>query len=108
MSIEETSVIDFVSIDPETGVILSVSDHLEWNSEVEHLRLLQEQINTYCQYVENGQLYDEYPQTRAKRPRISIVFFPQPPARCEAFLQRVKTLLANEGFDFEWKQYRGS
>jgi hypothetical protein len=76
MAIDETSVIDLVSVDDANKVNLTISDHLDWAETGKHLVLLQEKIDTYWRYVENGQLYDEYPQTRDRRPAIEVVFFP--------------------------------
>jgi hypothetical protein len=106
MSVQNTSVVDFVSLDDQGGVILTISDHLAWTPECEHFLLLQEKINTYCKYIENGQIYDEYPQTRDRRPLISVVFFHDLTPKAEAFLQKVKAVLVREGFDLEWKKYQ--
>ncbi len=56
MAIDETSVIDFVSVHDANNVNLTISDHLDWAEMEKHLMLLQEKINTHCKYVENGQL----------------------------------------------------
>jgi hypothetical protein len=37
MSVENTKVIDVVSIDLDGNAILSISDHLEWDDKNEHL-----------------------------------------------------------------------
>ena len=44
MSIEQPDTVDFVSIDDETGrALLTISDHLRWDTEEgTHLLLLQE------------------------------------------------------------------
>ncbi|OGL65770.1 hypothetical protein A2753_02785 [Candidatus Uhrbacteria bacterium RIFCSPHIGHO2_01_FULL_47_11] len=39
MSIEQTSVVDFVSINKEGEVMLTISDHLEWDEKNEHVVL---------------------------------------------------------------------
>lgn len=105
MAIQDTTVIDFVSLDSRGNVVLTVSDHLDWTAEQNHLLLLQEKINTYCTYVENGQLYDEFPESRDRRPLISLVLFHEATPKAAAFLAKVKTVLDTEGFSFEWKPY---
>jgi len=107
MAIDETSIIDFVSVDDRDNVTLTISDHLDWAATQDHLLLLQEKINTYCKYVENGQLYDEYPETRDRRPVIKIVFFHTPVKEAERFLEKVKLTLEREGFSFCWGLYQG-
>lgn len=106
MSIEETSVIDFVSTDERGSVILTITDHLDWSSEEKHLLLLQEKINAYCQYIENGQIYDEYPEVRDMRPIISVVLFHELTSKAESFFRKVSEVLGAEGFGFELQNYR--
>ncbi len=108
MAVDETSIIDFVSVDDLNNVNLTISDHLDWSATQEHLFLLQEKINTYCKYVEDGQLYDEYPQTRDRRPAIEVMFFHKPVAEAEQFLAKVKSILEQDGFSFSWAVYQGS
>ena len=44
MTIQETAQIDFIGLNDSTGeVVLTISDHLEWNNN--HLVLLQEKLN---------------------------------------------------------------
>lgn len=107
MSIENVSVIDFVSIDKEAVVKLSISDHLDWTDEVRHMIFLQEKINNYCTYINNGQLYEEYPAARDRCVVISLVYFHDPTVKGEAFLAKVRGALGHEGIAFEWKIYQG-
>ena len=53
LSIEQTDVVDFMGIDKLTGeIVLTISDHLEWNdADEEHLWLLQEKINAYLRFI---------------------------------------------------------
>ena len=44
MSVEILNVIDFVSSDKNGNVVLTISDHLEWDEENNHLLLLQDKI----------------------------------------------------------------
>ncbi|HPK29581.1 MAG TPA: hypothetical protein PK979_00885 [Bacteroidales bacterium] len=55
MSVENRMIIDFIS-EKEDNVILTISDHLEWDEENEHIFLLQEKINDYLIAIESGQL----------------------------------------------------
>src|SRR3982751_2477206 len=103
MSVENPTIVDFVSLDKAGGVVLTISDHLEWNDEQNHLALLQQKINTYCIYIESGQIYDEYPKARDRRPLINVVLFHDPTLEAEVFFAKVRTLLEAEGFDFGWK-----
>ncbi len=47
MSVEQTDVVDIVSVDKRSGhVVLTVSDHLDWSDSLAHQRVLQEKLNS--------------------------------------------------------------
>lgn len=73
MTIEQNNVIDFISIDPNDNLVLTISDHLTWDDEMRHLLLLQEKINTYLRFLESGEVYEHYPEDRAKNVIINVV-----------------------------------
>lgn len=52
MSVENSKVIDFIS-DKEDKIVLTISDHLEWDNDNEHIYLLQEKINAYLMAIES-------------------------------------------------------
>lgn len=67
MTVEQTDVIDFISVEKETGIVkLSISDHLDWNQESCHLFLLQEKINSYLRFIENDELINACPDAAGK------------------------------------------
>lgn len=48
MSVDNPNVIDFISEQDDDKVVLTISDHLEWDDEDNnHLYLLQEKVNAY-------------------------------------------------------------
>lgn len=47
MSIDQSETVDIISQAPDGTVVLTISDHLEWDAENEHLLLLQEKLNSY-------------------------------------------------------------
>lgn len=65
MTIENSRVIDLLSIDKERNkVVLSIVDHLEWDqNDDNHLWLLQEKINAYIEVIESGEMVETYPET---------------------------------------------
>ena len=56
MAIDNPNVIDFISVDGAGRLVLTISDHMEWDLGREHLFALQEKINSYLSFVETGQL----------------------------------------------------
>ncbi|HGG9806199.1 TPA: DUF6572 domain-containing protein, partial [Neisseria meningitidis] len=71
MSILEENVIDSASI--ENGIlILTISDHLKWDNE--HLFLLQEKINSYIQYIESGQIFEDFGESSYETIEIQLIY----------------------------------
>jgi hypothetical protein len=74
MTVEQTNVVDIAHIDRESGdVFLSISDHLEWDEDGEHLLLLQNKINMYVHFVESGEIYERFPQYAGKKVVIEVI-----------------------------------
>lgn len=75
MSIDQTDVVDFVTIEEQSGdVLLTISDHLFWGeNDSEHMYLLQEKINTYLRFIESGEIFTKFPMTKGKNIAINVV-----------------------------------
>ena len=100
MSVENSKVIDVVNIDLNGDVIFTISDHLEWKDDNEHILLLQEKINAYLSAIESEDLYKQYPDAKGRHAIISVVAKYTPNEDGEIFIQRVKDALADEGYGF--------
>ena len=98
MSIENSNVIDFVSLDQTGNAILTISDHLEWGNE--HLLLLQEKLNTYLSSIESGDLCNNYPNVKGRKIIINLTTKYLPNEEGYIFLEKVKTMLEAAGYDF--------
>ena len=62
MSVDQPAVIDFLWKDPKNNrAVLTISDHLDWEDEGEHLVLLQDKLNHYLEFIESGQLAEAKP-----------------------------------------------
>jgi hypothetical protein len=99
MSVENTKVIDFIS-EKNNNVILTISDHLEWDDGNEHILLLQEKINAYLIAIESSQLNEKYPDSVGKKVIISIALKYEPNKTGILFLSKVNTILSNAGYGF--------
>ena len=83
MSILEENVIDSASI--ENGIlILTISDHLKWDNE--HLFLLQEKINSYIQYIESGQIFEDFGESSYETIEIQLIYKYKPNENYRKFL----------------------
>jgi hypothetical protein len=93
MSVEDTGVVDFISLDPSaTEVELTISDHLDWTDSERHVELLQRKIHRYLDFIESGGLRQSYPSA-ADKPiviRVRAKFSPAPAAsRFFEFIQAI-------------------
>jgi len=103
MSVENRDVIDLIHIE-DRNVILSISDHLEWDSKNEHLLILQDKINAYLESIEGEDLYERYPKIKGKNIVIRVVALHNPNDEANEFLKRVKETLQAAGYDFQFNQ----
>ncbi|WP_276482722.1 DUF6572 domain-containing protein [Paraflavitalea pollutisoli] len=97
MSVVETNVIDFASIDPEGAVVLTITDHLEWDDKNHHLLVLQEKINTYISAIEGQSLYEQYPKAQGRKIKIQVSIKYTPNEIGKGFLQRVEAFFKGAG-----------
>lgn len=104
MTIEETQVIDVMSISKDSSTaIMTISDHLDWKNEEEHMLLLQNKINSYLGTVENGELYEVYPESKGKKIEIRICAKYNLTYNAQEFVRKVKKIIEDSGYFFTWK-----
>ena len=104
MAVDDAEVIDFISTTRDTGeVVLSITDHLEWDKNNEHLPILQAKINLYLQFVESGQLAEEYPNAEPGIPvRIDVACKYRPSKDGLRFLKQARKVIEDAGWGFTW------
>ena len=100
MSIEQTSVIDFIGTNKENGnITLSISDHMDWSNQNEHLRLLQDKINAYLRFIESGEIYTNYPDAKGRNINIEIIAKYNFTEKSNEFFVNAKKIIHNAGFN---------
>jgi hypothetical protein len=103
VTILETEKIDIVATRPGSAVVkLVIADHLGWEDLDGHLRLLQDKLNAYIDFVEAGQVHAlEHPPIPAE-PAFSIELTvpSRPPDAAQGFLARAQEFLAERGIGF--------
>ena len=104
MSVEDKNKIDAISTSKENIVVLTISDHLEWDDSNDHLLTLQDKINSYFNVLQSGQIYESYPSAVGKKIMIQIVFKFLPNNKGEEFLAKVKEFIEGNGYDFNYYQ----
>lgn len=102
MSIDQTDVVDFISINLATDeVFLTITDHLQWDSS-EHLWLLQEKINAYLRFIESGEVFESYPDAKNRKFVIDVRCKYKPNQSALNFLQRVIVVVEAAGFNLRY------
>jgi uncharacterized protein DUF6572 len=109
MTVEQTKVIDIISLDKQTGqVILTVSDHLDWKDSTRHQEILQAKLNAYLAFVESGEILTRYPDAMERTVLFKVVLKFKPDAEGRAFLHRAETVIEKAGFVFTCKVFAES
>jgi len=103
VSVEDRDQVDFVSLSEGRNTVkLTVSDHLDWSSPEEHLRLLQEKIYRYVDFVESGELWRAYPKAIGRKMIvIQIVLAHAPLPTAENFFRDIGDYISQFGMDLD-------
>jgi hypothetical protein len=108
VAVDNPDVIDVVSTTRANGeVVLTIADHLEWDDE--HLLVLQVKINRYVEFIEGGQLAEEYPNAKPGVPvRIEVACKYPPSIEGLRFLNLAKDAIQSAGWGLTWSVSRES
>ena len=98
MSVEDLESIDFVGIENNETVVLTISDHLEWSHE--HLLQLQEKINVYLSFIESDEIYSSYPSAQGMVIKINVVCKHQLTEEALSFMANCSAAIEQAGFKF--------
>lgn len=102
VSVQDESVVDIISVrKPDSSVVLTISDHLDWSDTIQHQTILQTKLNHYLAFVESGELLERYPAAKGLVVRIEIVFKFRPDKEALEFLRKAKKVIESAGFSLE-------
>lgn len=74
MTIENAGIIDGAGTDKATGeIVLTISDHLSWEDEETHFRLIEKKISGYLDFIRSGQVLKSFPQAQQTPIRIKLI-----------------------------------
>jgi hypothetical protein len=105
VSVDQRDVIDIISRDKNGDVVLTISDHLNWDNTKEHLSILEDKINTYLIFLDSGEIYKNYPRIEGHKVQIQIMFHYQPTAEACLFLAKVRPIVEGSGYGFRFEQF---
>ncbi|ADL53277.1 DUF6572 domain-containing protein [Clostridium cellulovorans] len=104
MSLKNINTVDFISTDnEEKNVTLTITDELDWEDEINHLRLIQDKVNNYLSFIESGELYQTYPTSKGKKIEIEIYCKYELTINCEKLFKKLKRFLDDNGYGFNYK-----
>ena len=84
--------------------MLTISDHLPWDENNEHLLVLQAKLNSYLIFIESGEIFESYPTAKNKSFIIDVVMKCTPNKVALVFLTRIKETIENIGVQLRWRK----
>ena len=102
MSVVDNKTVDGIALtDDKNGIILLITDHVDWSDEYQHLVMLQEKINVYIIFLEERQ-YAEIYKEEITYGVIEIHFLHNLTVNAEKFLQSVQNQVAELGIKIQY------
>jgi len=105
VAVDNSDIVDIVSIGSDGNVVLTISDHLEWAETESHQLTLQDKLNRYLAFVESGEILESYPKAEGRPIVFSVVTQFDPDPSGLAFLERARTVIENAGFRFRHTRF---
>ena len=106
MTVSDEGVIDFAGIDNKTCRLeLVLTDHLAWGEEYDdaHLLFLQNKLNAYLQFLEDGQVDEHFTPDNYEGVTIRIIAKYPFNDDCLMLLYYSRRIINDIGFDLEWE-----
>lgn len=104
MTVDQLGVVDYTGVERETGkVVLTIVDQLSWDDVEAHVETLQEKVNRYIGFVENGEIYESYPNSKGRSVAVALMlWYPRPESEyVDRFFAAIRDVLA--GIDIEFR-----
>lgn len=100
MGIDNPTVVDAISTAKDgSRVQLTIFDAEDWSDEGAHLFALQAKLNTYFDFVQSGQLFEQYPAARTTPVIIKVAFRVPPTTKGAALLERANQVSRQLGLE---------
>lgn len=102
MSVVDNKTVDGIALtDDKNGIILLITDHVDWSDEYQHLVMLQEKINVYITFLAEKQYEEIYKGEEIAYGVIEIHFLYDLTVNAEKFLQSVQNQVAELGIKIQ-------
>src|SRR4051812_6659321 len=92
-----------MGIDNATNhLVLTISDHLPWDTDGKHLLLLQTKLNTHLAFIESGEIYKARPDGIGRQIDIAVVLKHEPGTAGRDLLARAQSTIEAAGHFFHF------
>lgn len=103
MSVLDSKTIDSMAVTNDyKGIILLISDHLDWKNEYQHLKILQNKINEYISFLQSGQYKEVYSNYEFEYGVIEVHFLNKITKNTKNFLQIVQNQTIKLGITIQY------
>ena len=103
MSVVDDNTVDGIALtDDNEGIVLLLSDHLDWDDEYNHLLILQEKLNAYIYFLEEKQYEEIYSNANIVYGIIDIHFLHKITKNVKKFLKSVQVQLEELGITMQY------
>lgn len=107
MSVSQSALVDAIGVETSTGkVVMTISDHLGWEDEMEHIALLREKLDSYLRFVESGELLTAYPAAVGRPVAVDVVARVEPSGAGLDFLRSAMTTMGKAGVELRLRRFR--
>lgn len=106
MSLESLDTIDSMGLEIGSNcVVLSIIDYWEWDDDGEHDHLvaLQEKLNVYLGFIQDGQLMEVYPKAVGRNPVVELVSKYVLSNAGEALMQKAREVASSANIEIRWR-----
>lgn len=110
MSVQQKEIIDIITNGKKANEVeLIITDHLSWdeNKNQEHIKALQNKINTYLTFIKSGELIEKYPEYKGKLAIIKVIGMYPLNETARQFYQKTSQTTAFAGLLLEFEEATG-
>lgn len=106
MGLENAAIVDAMGSETSTGfVVLTIVDSWDWNDERAYLLALQAKLNSYLDFIEEGQMVESFPDAAGRKIVIELVARYEFPAIGLAFLEKARDFVAELQIEIRFRVF---
>ena len=90
-------------LNKDGSAIFTIQDDQNWKQPYAHVRLVQQKVNSFLEFVASGQLFSTYPRARGRMLVLRLVFSHPPSEEGETYLETACKIVGNAGMHLRWE-----